>query len=223
MSPNDQQDPPLCQSDSSFPLIAHANTIRGKIHRVRFRQDNNEVFFTEHISEIPPEDVANIWYSKKEYLAMKRDMIQTVKTIMKQTAIAEDSDQATARGLEYRTKIGAQIRQQRRMSSQKVVLNEQLRQSIEGDANEDLLARIYHKECRLSRNSALTIACKDAAFVMVFQEEEPIDSSDLKHDLKRHGSLSVFHKLLKHSVFRRHFPAPLEATGRRARISGIAA
>jgi hypothetical protein len=83
------------------------------------------------------EEIAAAYYSQNEHSKMKKCMIPVIRAMMKGETIEESND-STARGMEYRTRKGAQLRQRNKVVSITSVLDEQDRQRSTGygDVNE---------------------------------------------------------------------------------------
>jgi hypothetical protein len=92
--------------------------------------------------DMSSEEIAAAYYSQSEHSNMKKCMIPVIRAMMKGETIEESND-STARGLEYRTRKGALLRQRNKVVSITSVLDEQDRQRSTGYGDVDEIRDVY--------------------------------------------------------------------------------
>ncbi|GAX11959.1 hypothetical protein FisN_8Lh051 [Fistulifera solaris] len=110
--------------------------------RVKISLAFNESFPIASRASMGIEDLRATWYDKTEYNAMKSNIIPILRKMMK-NEIVEESDKETTRGLEYRTRKGANLRQENKLNGIKAVLDEQRRQRLAGIKKPELISQAY--------------------------------------------------------------------------------
>lgn len=110
--------------------------------RVKISLAFNEIFPITDRASMSSEDLHATWYDKSEYNAMKSDIIPILRKMMK-GELVEESDKETTRGLEYRTRQGAALRQQHKINGITAVLAEQRRQRMAGIKKPELISQAY--------------------------------------------------------------------------------
>lgn len=148
-----------------------------KPKKVRFNLDINEEHPVEHIDDFDSELVNQIWYDKIDYDAFKNKMLPIIKQLMKGESIPENSKQTT-RGLEYRTRKGADERQQNKQAGVAAVLMEQLRQRNKGANDPVRIAEQYINVTSHCRKQAYILGLKDEANIQ-------IDLDTIRRDMSR--------------------------------------
>jgi hypothetical protein len=113
-----------------------------------------------HMKDMSQEMIRRIWYDKKDFEKIKKGFAPTVR-IMSHVDPKVDDDEHCSRGLEYRTRVGANARRELKWNALNAVLDEQDRQRAMGINNSDLLCQAYVAENRLSRLNALKLGIQD--------------------------------------------------------------
>ena len=141
-----------------------------------------------HVDNIPDEEIAAVWFSKKDFEDIKKSIATTLRLI----AYGEfqgDDETHCVRGLEFRTRAGALERRENKWNCLNAVLDEQDRQKELGINNDKLLSQIYITENRLSRQASLKHGLHDQLEAMelhstpiVDNDDEMVDSSDDSDD-----------------------------------------
>jgi hypothetical protein len=98
---------------------------------------NRAVFVREtlHIADYEPDEVIATWYQKDEMAQMKADMVDTVRSMLR-GELENDNEEQCMRGLESRTRIGANKRQENKLRALEAVLDEQDREFEAGIIDE---------------------------------------------------------------------------------------
>ena len=150
--------PVLLRSDScsSAEINAHLQTKSlpppepsiTSTRRIRF---NNQVMVRaiEHVNDISEAEITMIWYQKEEYREIRSSLAATVRKITS-GKYGGDSDSHCARGLEFRTPYGSQLRRKNKLDALVAVLDEQDRQFDMDEFCDKTLARAY-MECSYAR------------------------------------------------------------------------
>jgi hypothetical protein len=137
---------------------------------LRFSLASNQCFPIPHIRDLEDEEVAAVWYEKKEYDAMKKKIIPTLRKMIKGEKIEENNKQS-GRGLEYRTRQGCYQRQENKRQAMAVAMDEQKRQRDECIQDDERLSEAY-------RNASFH--CQDAACALGLE-----DQADIEEELER--------------------------------------
>lgn len=145
-----------------------------------------------HVNDLSESEIRRTWYHKEEYRQIRSSLSVTVRKITS-GRYEGDTDSHCARGLEFRTPYGAQLRRKNKLDALIAVLDEQDRQMDDNDLNDDALAQLYmqfsharlHEAQRrgeLDELEALTIhegaesltlsICKDNNYIGMRSEEE---------------------------------------------------
>ena len=152
---------PSCSSAEMDTRVqkAHAATRRGIIF-------NEDVYVqeTHHINDFSDDEVFHYWFDKRDYQQMKIDFAPTVR-LLSIRQLPVDSDEHCGRGLEYRTREGAQRRKLNKLTALCAVLDEQERQRLEGELSDHKLSKVY------IRASA---SCRQMSHLMALQDEEDV-------------------------------------------------
>ena len=133
-----------------------------------------------HVDNIPADEVAAVWFCKKDFEDMKKSFATTLRLMAYGEFKADDEDHC-ARGLEFRTRAGALARRENKWNALNAVLDEQDRQRELGISNDKLLSQIYITENRLCRQSALDLARSDEEEAREFLIT-PVVSDDVMGD-----------------------------------------
>lgn len=159
-------------ADSARSTVS--NRFSPKKRRICIRLDRNEVFPIPHIDDLDEEEICDIWYQKQDYNRMKQVLIPVIKKIMKGETVVE-SNEETARGLEFRTRDGALARQRNKVTASRAVLSEQERQIDNGELDDERLRDVYKSNAD---------HCLEAARQLGVQDEDELKRL-LKEDEKR--------------------------------------
>jgi hypothetical protein len=127
-----------------------------------------------HVDNIPTDEVAAVWFCKKDFEDMKKSFATTLRLIAYGELKGDDSEHC-ARGLEFRTRVGALARRENKWNALNAVLDEQDRQRELGISNDKLLSQIYITENRLCRQSALELARRDEVEARQFHITTAVD------------------------------------------------
>jgi hypothetical protein len=113
-----------------------------------------------HVKDLSEEMIRTIWYNKKDFEDMKKSFASTVR-IMSQIDPNIDNEEHCSRGLEYRTRVGANARRENKWNALNAVLDEQDRQQEMGVSNEKLLCQLYVTDNCICRLKALKLGIQD--------------------------------------------------------------
>lgn len=115
-----------------------------------------------HIIDFSKDEIADAWYKKAEYQRMRSDVISTVRKLVR-GEYRGDTDDHCARGLEFKTPVGARRRRRNKKNALAGVLDEQDRQVEENLFNLDSMAHVYINCSIASRCEAARRGERDAA------------------------------------------------------------
>jgi hypothetical protein len=141
------------------------NATSGAKKRIEFTKQN-EVFPVEHLDDMTPQEISNIWYDPKEYAEIKSSYQVTI--FLMETAESNDkpmpdeTDEHTIRGLEYRTQTGAWARYEKKRDAYNAVLDEQDRQWKVDCDDHERLAEVYLKHSTKCCSAAYQRGLEDA-------------------------------------------------------------
>ena len=158
------------ETEASSPLSSpRASPVVTKRRlRVKISLAFNESFPIANRASMGIEDVRATWYDKSEYNAMKSDIIPILRRVMK-NEVVEESDKETTRGLEYRTRKGANLRQENKINGITAVLEEQQRQRVAGIKKPELISQAYLDAAAAQcQEAAHNLAIADAIEVREF-------------------------------------------------------
>lgn len=124
-----------------------------------------ELYKTLHVKEYTDDEYASTWYNAKEIAAVKAECTSTVELIERHIPL--NVDEYCARGLEYRTYAGRQLRHMNKINGKVSVLNEQERQYEENVYNPEALSLVYKYAARHCQEEAHQLALRDALYVRV--------------------------------------------------------
>lgn len=105
------------------------------VHEVIHRQDYSKA------------EVDACWYSKRDYKSFKKASIKTLQLWRTGDLPAGGNSEHCLRGLECRTREGAQQRKQVREATRSALLTEIQRQLFEGVQDAEALADVYRRTC----------------------------------------------------------------------------
>ena len=96
----------------------------------------------KHVNDISDSEIRKIWYQKEEYRHIKSNLSATVRNITS-GKYNGDTDSHCARGLEFRTPYGSQLRRKNKLNALVAVLDEQDRQIDMDCVCDEALSRAY--------------------------------------------------------------------------------
>lgn len=175
--------------------------------RVKISLAFNETYPITSRSSMCSEDIHATWYDKSEYNAMKSDIIPVLRKMMKGEPI-EESDKETTRGLEYRTRQGATLRQQNKLNGITAVLSEQRRQRFAAIKKPELISQAYL--------DAAAAQCQEAAHNLAIADA--IEASEQCKKLRSSLLRKAKEEVKKFTHFRVRSPFPL-AAGKQAAVA----
>jgi hypothetical protein len=116
---------------------------------VIIREESNEVYFIDHISELPDEEIDSVWWGPHEYDEIKAAYRKTL-LLMESGEPLEPEEEHSSRGLEFKTQFGALARRTNKNKASNAVMDEQDRQWQEGSADyhDEEISRIYLKHSK---------------------------------------------------------------------------
>jgi hypothetical protein len=138
----------------------------GGRNRLEFNK-KNEIFDVEHLDDMTPQEISNIWYDPKEYAEIKSSYQVTI--FLMETAesndkpLPEETDEHTIRGLEYRTQTGAWARYEKKRDAYNAVLDEQDRQWKVDCDDHERLSEVYLQHSSKCCAAAYQRGVEDAA------------------------------------------------------------
>jgi hypothetical protein len=139
-----------------------------KISRVP-KERRRRVAFTEFVeikevpslSDIYEDDVINAWWTPNDYQLIRKMFRITLHMMMNGVQFENEDEDFCARGLEHRTKGGAQRHHRHKKRSIYAVLRAQEFQIQEAFNDADYLAEIYAENTRSSSKEAHSLALVD--------------------------------------------------------------
>ena len=120
-----------------------------------------QVHEVPHLKDLSDEEFISIWWTKNDYALIKTMYKSTVKMMMKGQVFEKDDKDLCARGLESKTRKGAQQRHQQKVRACKAVLRAQDFQRREGISDPLYLAELYSEYSRCCYISAHAQALAD--------------------------------------------------------------
>jgi hypothetical protein len=152
--------------------LACSSGKKRKQRNVRIMEDRNEYHAIAHIKEMSKVDVKATWYTAEEFAATKKTFIPIIQVLSRGETLAETNHQ-TARGLEFRTRQGAQRRQRNKVRASTAVLLEQQRLVDANIYMDDIgLADVYRSFSSVCRAVALQRGLKDEKCVENYRKED---------------------------------------------------
>jgi hypothetical protein len=130
----------------------------------------------EHVSDLSPETVRELWYSKDEFAEIKSNMKQSIN-FMVRYRIIDDDVQFCSRGLETRQDVIRRRENQKEAIDS--VMNEQHLQRVEGGSLPELIAILYSVFSFPCQQQAHSVALRDALDV---DQSREIDHCDVTLD-----------------------------------------
>lgn len=145
-------------------LVSTSSPKRGARRRaigksVRFRE-SNQFFPIPHLNDLSDEDIAEIWYEPEDYSEIKSSYQLTI--FMMESNELVESDDHTARGLEYRTQQGAWSRYENKRDAYNAVLDEQDRQWKVDKDDHEKISQIYLEHSTKCARAAADRGAADA-------------------------------------------------------------
>jgi hypothetical protein len=150
--------------------ISSAVTAFKPRRRLRFSLELNQVFPVVHIDDMDEADIHEIWYAKRDYKEIKKNLISIIRKMTNGENIVETHKQ-TLLGLEHRTREGTLLRGYLRLAALTAVMNEQERQWDEGVQDDERLAKV----CR-----DVTSLCQEKSHAKALQDEAALKRDDKK-------------------------------------------
>ncbi|GKY96550.1 hypothetical protein MPSEU_000614600 [Mayamaea pseudoterrestris] len=130
----------------------------------------------DNLQAMSGEELRNTWYRKSEFEDIKKSMIPLIKALMRGDSI-EETDEVTYRGLEYRTRKGALMRQHNKVISITSVLDEQDRQRCVGDVNSECIRNVYLQNSAHCLVAARQLGIDDEDAIQNYMDiDEPIEA-----------------------------------------------
>jgi hypothetical protein len=122
-----------------------------------------------HITNIPLDIRKAVWYTQLDFVSIKRSYTQTVKLMMKGLADVTSDLYHCTRGLEARTREGARLKHEVKLTTLIAVLKEQeqlAKHNITGTEAREALAEVYQQ--------AGSTKCQNLALVQGLKDEQDI-------------------------------------------------
>lgn len=172
--------PQLLQSESIQTSVVKGafKTIHSKPRRRVHFKESVSVRPITHVNNMSDDDIRNGWFTKGEFVQMKRSMAVTVK-MLSAGIYQGDDDEHCARGLEYRTRVGNNKRKENKVNALDAVLDEQDRQHACGVLDDEGLRQVFlntNLHCRLA---ALEKGVQDQEVARFLQLDSQDDEDDL--------------------------------------------
>jgi hypothetical protein len=140
----------LTWSDEQVLTISTSKPQHKYPHRrscVHFAEELVTVHEVLHCQEYSKAEVDACWYSKSDYKSFKKDSIKTLQLWRQGDLPAGGNNEHSLRGLECRTREGAQQRKQVKKATRSALLTEIQRQLFEGVQDAQALADVYRSTC----------------------------------------------------------------------------
>lgn len=153
------------------------------------------VHFTLHVDDLNDDEYFNTWYQKHDFQMMRVAFAETVTKISK-GAYTGDSDRHCARGLEYRTRAGAQKRKLNKLNALCAVLKEQDRQVDLGIEDDEELRRVYMEKSSQCKEEAWALGVADE------RETARLRAEDEEARLLEANGLELTRKRSKNRILR---------------------
>jgi hypothetical protein len=162
-------------------------------HRVSFNQ-NVLCRETLHKNDYTVEEKHNAWFQKAEMVQIKADMVATVRMITRGDLV-DDTVEHSTRGLEFRSREGANKRKINKFRALEAVLDEQDEQFDCGIVNDRAISLVYQSVSLRCRKEAHARGICDAVTVHG-RPLAPVSEGDNLSDRVR-SSRSRLHDILK--------------------------
>jgi hypothetical protein len=117
-----------------------------------------------HINNFTDEEILNAWYKKQDFQRIKMAFVHTVQQVANGTWPG-DTEQDTARGLEFRHREGAMKRKVNKLNGLMAVLDEQERQWQGGYDDDEAIASAYIAVSAKALVAVRLLAARDEADV----------------------------------------------------------
>jgi hypothetical protein len=118
-----------------------------------------------HINNFTDDEVYNTWYKKPDFSRIKTSFIYIVQKLSN-GSWEGDTENETARGLEYRTREGSMKRKVNKLNGLMVVLDEQESQWNRGIHDDEAIAAAYRDVSCKSLELVRLLAARDEAEVL---------------------------------------------------------
>uniref|UniRef100_A0A7S1D718 Uncharacterized protein n=1 Tax=Cyclophora tenuis TaxID=216820 RepID=A0A7S1D718_CYCTE len=152
-----------CPSPEIYTVVSKKNSSLKKPKAPKKSVHFNEVVhvhFTLHVDDLNDDEYFRTWYQKRDFQMMRAEFAKTVVRIANGVHMG-DSEEHCARGLEYRTKVGAQRRKLNKLHGLCAVLKEQDRQIDLGIDDDEALRVAYMRESHQCKQEALALGISD--------------------------------------------------------------
>ena len=162
-----QQQP--CNSDIPYNTITPRSPKRSASFSPHVR-----VKRTLHINNYSDDEVEATWYGDSDFQRIHDEINYTVDLIEKSEHI--DTSKYCTRGLEFRTRAGAQQRRRNKIDARNATLDEQDFQWTEGLNDPDMLSKVYQRKSH---------TCLVAAHMAGLMDEKVARGLDARAGLRR--------------------------------------
>jgi hypothetical protein len=133
-----------------------------------------------HINNYTPEEVDACWLKMKDVMEFKKEIRYTVDLIERNLDI--DDEKYCRRGIECRTRAGANHKRHQRMNALESVLKEQIVQYVEDLQDEQQIAMVYREAAYASKMVAFLTGLSDAKIAVVLVGSKPqCGNIDVRH------------------------------------------
>ena len=149
---------------------------------------------TIHCNDMTDEEISDAWFSRREMMAIKRNMSTEIKFM---TAGKPFPEEGTTRGLEFRTREGSDRRKANKLNSIHAVLDEQDLQHMRGVYDPEGLRKAYLEHSRRCLAESHALAKADEAEVDLMRKAEEPQSMDIDQE--------EYYSSMKESMFMRLF------------------
>jgi hypothetical protein len=123
---------------------------------------NRDVYVQEtiHVNDYTDNEIDATWYTREDFKNQKAEFAITVR-MLATDRYSGDDDIHCARGLEYRHREGAKLRQKNKLNGLMSVLEEQSRQQLVGEENDEKISKAYIQANYHCRHAALEMGLFD--------------------------------------------------------------
>lgn len=173
--------------DSYFQLMEEMDQVKPlkqRKRKVRFCQDKKDlldIHMVPSVKNMSQAEINEIWYDKFDYDDIKRQIVIFLRKVQQGKAV--DITQETGRGLEFRTKSGAEARQRYKREAIRAVLEEQDRQVEDDEDDDEQIAIVSMAATAATRQQARELGTYD-------EEEIQKDVDKLRKKLEANNTFS---------------------------------
>lgn len=150
---------------------SHFEKLKGSKKSLTFNE-SVEIFDIPHLNDTPDKEIFATWYSREEYTEIKSSYQLTIYMMESGDEALNDSDNHTARGLEYRTQEGAWARYENKRDAYDSVLDEQDRQWKYDADDDEKLREAYTPHSEKCHKNAAILALKDEQEAKEIHEQD---------------------------------------------------